>query len=69
MTVVVCPFCKKQPAAAKPIWPFCSERCKQGDLGKWASGSYAIPGQHVDLEEGAPETVTGGSDREDEASD
>lgn len=28
--------------------PFCSERCKQIDLGAWASGSYAIPGALTD---------------------
>jgi endogenous inhibitor of DNA gyrase (YacG/DUF329 family) len=26
-------------------FPFCSERCKLADLGKWLDGDYAIPGE------------------------
>ncbi|ELX12764.1 MAG: DNA gyrase inhibitor YacG [Pseudomonadota bacterium] len=44
-TVVDCPTC-----SAKVEWkeenkfrPFCSERCKQIDLGAWAEEKYAIP--------------------------
>ena len=40
-----CPQCGKaieQPAQNK--WrPFCSQRCKLGDLGQWFAGRYAIP--------------------------
>jgi endogenous inhibitor of DNA gyrase (YacG/DUF329 family) len=25
-----------------PAWPFCSERCKLIDLGRWLAGSYRI---------------------------
>ncbi len=31
--------------------PFCSERCKLIDLGKWASGEYVIPGAPVSGED------------------
>jgi hypothetical protein len=24
--------------------PFCSERCKMADLGRWLTGDYRIPG-------------------------
>ncbi len=27
--------------------PFCSERCKLIDLGKWLGGEHAIPGEPV----------------------
>ncbi len=37
-----CPVCGKAAAAA--FRPFCSERCRQVDLGRWLSGDYAIPG-------------------------
>ncbi len=37
----VCPECGK--TASRETWPFCSERCKSLDLGRWLSGSYAIP--------------------------
>ena len=38
-----CPSCQK--AANKSFAPFCSERCKDVDLGKWLTGSYAIAGR------------------------
>ncbi len=37
-----CPICKKAVKAADPDFPFCSERCRLIDLGKWASGGYVI---------------------------
>ncbi len=30
-------------SGVKEYGPFCSKRCKEIDLGKWFSGSYAIP--------------------------
>lgn len=44
--LVRCPQCgKESPWSPENPWrPFCSERCKQIDLGAWASGSYVIPG-------------------------
>lgn len=43
--IVNCPQCGKPVRwVAESIWrPFCSERCKQIDLGAWASGDYRIP--------------------------
>ncbi|MTI18854.1 DNA gyrase inhibitor YacG [Rhodobacteraceae bacterium RKSG542] len=37
----VCPICDK--AVVEAHSPFCSDRCKQVDLNRWLSGSYAIP--------------------------
>jgi uncharacterized protein len=40
-----CPVCGK-PAAARAVnktFPFCSERCKLVDLGKWLGEEYRIP--------------------------
>lgn len=37
-----CPTCKKRVKAGAPDFPFCSERCRTIDLGKWASGTYVI---------------------------
>ncbi len=44
---VNCPVCGKPVAwvAENPYRPFCSERCKKIDLGAWASGDYAVPGE------------------------
>lgn len=45
-----CPVCGKPPAAA--FRPFCTERCRQVDLGRWLSGDYAIPADpEQDVEE------------------
>ena len=46
-----CPICGKPQAAASK--PFCSERCRDVDLNRWLSGSYAIPAR--DGEEEDPE--------------
>jgi uncharacterized protein len=37
-----CPICKKAVKNTDPEFPFCSERCRTIDLGKWASGQYVI---------------------------
>lgn len=37
-----CPTCKTVVTAADLEFPFCSERCRTIDLGKWASGAYVI---------------------------
>lgn len=44
-TTVDCPTCgaKVEWIAANKFRPFCSERCKQIDLGAWAEEKYAIP--------------------------
>jgi endogenous inhibitor of DNA gyrase (YacG/DUF329 family) len=43
-----CPICKSpvdESQAGKPgsYFPFCSERCKLIDLGRWLGGKYQIP--------------------------
>ncbi|HEY7115877.1 MAG TPA: DNA gyrase inhibitor YacG [Tepidisphaeraceae bacterium] len=45
----VCPICKRPvdpalpPGGGKSYLPFCSERCKLIDLGRWLGGRYQIP--------------------------
>ncbi len=42
-----CVYCRARPAV--PDWaPFCSERCKMADLGRWLSGGYRIAGPSHD---------------------
>ncbi|WP_158972022.1 DNA gyrase inhibitor YacG [Chachezhania sediminis] len=36
-----CPICGARTEAS--YRPFCSRRCADIDLGKWMSGSYAVP--------------------------
>ena len=43
-----CPICGKPAIEASK--PFCSERCRDVDLNRWLSGSYAIPGSKDDDE-------------------
>lgn len=37
-----CPTCRTLVLATDEDFPFCSERCRLIDLGKWASGKYVI---------------------------
>lgn len=41
-TALHCPTCKKIVTATDADFPFCSDRCRIIDLGKWASGDYKI---------------------------
>ena len=53
-----CPICRKpRNHALKPqsdsapdnqFHPFCSQRCKDRDLARWFSDSYAVPGPPAD---------------------
>lgn len=46
-----CPTCnKKIQWQDNPFRPFCSERCKLVDLGKWVSEEYRVPGKAVATE-------------------
>ena len=47
-----CPICKKpveephagtEPARTRSPFPFCSDRCRLIDLGRWLDGKYQIP--------------------------
>jgi endogenous inhibitor of DNA gyrase (YacG/DUF329 family) len=46
-----CPICKKPAKTSDADFPFCSERCRLIDLGKWASGGYVISSPVDDAEE------------------
>jgi len=50
-TQLRCPMCKKPVKVTAPDSPFCSERCRLLDLGKWASGDYVIKSPATDTEE------------------
>ena len=43
----LCVQCRQRPAT--PDWrPFCSERCKMIDLGRWLSGNYRVAAEPQD---------------------
>lgn len=46
-----CPTCKKEVKSKDAEFPFCSERCRKIDLGKWASEAYVIPSLDTQAEE------------------
>jgi endogenous inhibitor of DNA gyrase (YacG/DUF329 family) len=46
-----CPTCSKIVLRDEPDFPFCSERCRLIDLGKWASGGYVISSPITDPED------------------
>ena len=38
-----CPICKAETdSAVQADFPFCSERCRDRDLGNWASEKYVV---------------------------
>ncbi|HVG55797.1 MAG TPA: DNA gyrase inhibitor YacG [Vicinamibacterales bacterium] len=42
----LCVLCRKRPRDAQ--WgPFCSERCRNEDLARWAEGRYRVAGDPV----------------------
>jgi uncharacterized protein len=53
MIRVLCPICQavmegQGPSAGPslfPFWPFCSQRCKTIDLGRWLGEAYRIPAE------------------------
>jgi endogenous inhibitor of DNA gyrase (YacG/DUF329 family) len=47
-----CPTCNRQVDwENNPFRPFCSERCKLVDLGKWVSEEYRVAGKPVSSED------------------
>jgi endogenous inhibitor of DNA gyrase (YacG/DUF329 family) len=57
---IKCPICKKMTTwEENPYRPFCSERCKLIDLGKWADEEYKVEGGETDEEEAGEEDQSG----------
>lgn len=52
VAIVNCPNCGKKVewTEASKYRPFCSERCKQIDLGAWAEEKYVIPSTGPELD-------------------
>ena len=56
-----CPICGKP---RHPDYrPFCSKRCADVDLGRWLTGSYAIPVREEEDEDGEAPAVPEGTGR------
>ncbi len=61
MLTLVCPTCtRKFPSDQSDSLPFCCERCRLIDLGRWLGEQYSLP---VDPESDVDETMV---DEDDE---
>lgn len=49
-SVLRCPSCGMLVQTKDEDFPFCSDRCRKIDLGKWASGAYKISSPVLDPE-------------------
>ena len=45
-----CPHCKAKLPEASEFRPFCSERCKMADLGKWFGEEFVVSRTMTPLE-------------------
>jgi uncharacterized protein len=52
-----CPICKKEVLRTDAEFPFCSERCRTIDLGRWASGAYVIASTPQDTSDATPDSI------------
>ena len=63
-----CPTCKHEvlPGPGNPAFPFCSQRCREIDLGRWLGEEYRIPDRSVaEDEDGLATTADDGRSDED----
>lgn len=51
-----CPICDKPVKSTDADFPFCSDRCRVIDLGKWASGAYVISSPTKDADDSIRES-------------
>lgn len=62
--IAPCPVCRKpaEPRSRNPSFPFCSDRCRRIDLGRWFVEEYRVPDCPADGDE-RPAGSDDGSDR------
>jgi len=46
----LCALCRTRPVE-EPWRPFCSERCRDEDLARWAEGRYRVPAEPAPVTE------------------
>jgi endogenous inhibitor of DNA gyrase (YacG/DUF329 family) len=65
-----CPICKTSTdSESNSDFPFCSERCRERDLGNWSSEKYVVSEPVFDMSELAAGEAPGGRKAADEAED
>jgi hypothetical protein len=53
MAKLRCPICQEWfDEESSPALPFCSERCRTIDLGRWLGEAYRVPGREKDEKQG-----------------
>ncbi len=52
-----CPICREPVESRRENehFPFCTERCRMMDLGKWLDEDYTIPVGHTSTERSLPD--------------
>ena len=50
LNIMRCPTCRELVLPTGEDFPFCSDRCRKIDLGKWAMGVYRISSPVLDPE-------------------
>jgi endogenous inhibitor of DNA gyrase (YacG/DUF329 family) len=60
---LLCPSCKKgvatEPGSRPASFPFCSDRCKLVDLGRWLGEEYRVAAPVTEQDEDAIATLGG----------
>jgi len=50
--IIICPACRRKTTWEENPWrPFCSERCKLVDFGRWIAEEYKIAGEEIKRED------------------
>ena len=61
-----CPTCKQPVVSTGEDFPFCSDRCRLIDLGKWASGGYVVSSPLQDTDDAELKNLTGSNDHNED---
>ncbi len=57
-----CPTCAASAPDDGPYTPFCSERCRLADLGRWFDGRYVVSREATPDDLDDPRLTRGGAD-------
>jgi len=71
MAMRTCPICRRPfDLELSPAPPFCSDRCRTIDIGRWLTESYSVPHEpDDDPDDGGEVEPSDGSADPDEAAD
>ena len=63
-----CPICRREALARaqNPAFPFCSDRCREIDLGKWLTEEYRVAGAAAEIDEDGKPALPGDGHAEDD---